>query len=54
VFALNRKVQPGATGNDTALVAYLLEKYGVGADTVKPSIPQEMQAMPEEPKSKKK
>ncbi|HQF54674.1 MAG TPA: ankyrin repeat domain-containing protein [Fibrobacteria bacterium] len=55
VFALNRKVQPGATGADTALVAYLLEKYGVGADTVKPSIPLEMQAMPEEPaKGKKK
>ncbi len=39
VFALNRMVQPGATADDTVLVKFIKSKFGVGADTVKSSIP---------------
>lgn len=39
VFALNRMVQPGANADDTALVGFLKDKFGAGADTVKSTIP---------------
>ena len=38
LLALNMEVQPNAGKSDTEMVAFLKKAYGIGADTVKPTV----------------